>query len=541
MSRSGIFQSLRRLVQAAHLADSLRISSRESLDLLTDRVGQVRANGLHRRDFLRRSTAVIAVAVAGHSTSASAVSQRPSKKTSPSVGIVGGGLAGLIAARTLRRYGVNVTLYEGSSRIGGRVTSLRGLFPGQVAENGGELIDNLHKTMLGLAREFDLQLEDVNKPDGEVFYNFFGQSYSEAEVVDDFRRFVPTIKDDLRGLSKEVSAVSFTPGDRRQDLISLQDYLAGNNSGSTPAPPLLSEVLRVAYTIEYGREAFDQSSINLLHFIHADNRSTFKPFGIFSDERYHIVGGNDQIVSRLAAELSSMIETGRRLVRLARLTDGRLSLTFEGTPATTRVHDRVILAIPFTTLRHVDLHPSLALPPWKTTAINNFSLGDNSKQMLGFSGRPWTALGSNGASYADLDRLQCTWETNPANSTSRRAVLTSFSGGLLATMLNPAQPQQEAAAVLHALEQVYPGSAAAASTNAGQFVTSIAHWPSNPWVRGAYTCYRPGDFTSLAGLEGIPVGNLHFAGEHTDSFYSWQGFMEGACLSGFRAAAEVLA
>jgi monoamine oxidase len=30
-------------------------------------------------------------------------------------------------------------------------------------------------------------------------------------------------------------------------------------------------------------------------------------------------------------------------------------------------------------------------------------------------------------------------------------------------------------------------------------------------------------------------------GEHTDSFYSWQGYMEGACLSGLRTAGEVLA
>jgi monoamine oxidase len=32
------------------------------------------------------------------------------------------------------------------------------------------------------------------------------------------------------------------------------------------------------------------------------------------------------------------------------------------------------------------------------------------------------------------------------------------------------------------------------------------------------------------------VGNLFFAGEHTDSFCSWQGFMEGAALSGIAAA-----
>ena len=32
--------------------------------------------------------------------------------------------------------------------------------------------------------------------------------------------------------------------------------------------------------------------------------------------------------------------------------------------------------------------------------------------------------------------------------------------------------------------------------------------------------------------------NLFFAGEHTSSFYEWQGFMEGAALSGLRAANE---
>ena len=29
-----------------------------------------------------------------------------------------------------------------------------------------------------------------------------------------------------------------------------------------------------------------------------------------------------------------------------------------------------------------------------------------------------------------------------------------------------------------------------------------------------------------------------FAGDHTSSFYEWQGFMEGAVLSGLRAAGE---
>ena len=44
----------------------------------------------------------------------------------------------------------------------------------------------------------------------------------------------------------------------------------------------------------------------------------------------------------------------------------------------------------------------------------------------------------------------------------------------------------------------------------------------------------------MAGLEGLPVDNLYFAGEHANSFYDWQGFMEGAALSGLDVAAAIL-
>ena len=69
----------------------------------------------------------------------------------------------------------------------------------------------------------------------------------------------------------------------------------------------------------------------------------------------------------------------------------------------------------------------------------------------------------------------------------------------------------------------------------------LEHWPSNPLTKGSYTCYRPDQFTTMAGLEGVQVGNLFFAGEHTNSFYEWQGFMEGAALSGIAAAQSILA
>jgi monoamine oxidase len=50
----------------------------------------------------------------------------------------------------------------------------------------------------------------------------------------------------------------------------------------------------------------------------------------------------------------------------------------------------------------------------------------------------------------------------------------------------------------------------------------------------------PGRFTTMAGLEVLPVGNVFFAGEHANSFYDWQGFMEGAALSGIDVGAAIL-
>jgi monoamine oxidase len=160
--------------------------------------------------------------------------------------------------------------------------------------------------------------------------------------------------------------------------------------------------------------------------------------------------------------------------------------------------------------------------------------------MVGFSSRPWTALGSNGASYSDLPNHQTTWETNWTQARSTRAILTDYSGGARGARLNPAQVQAEAERFLGDLDSVYPGTQAAASRSGGQPLAHLEHWPTNPLTQGSYTCYLPGQFTSIAGIEAKPVGNLYFAGEHTNSFYEYQGFMEGAALSGIQAAADIL-
>ena len=530
MSRSDLFQRLNRYIEIALHCEQTGQTAQEALDEIahTEQVNR------ERRRILTGIGAGTIVAAAG-ALPGSMRAALAAPKVSGGVAIVGAGLAGLSCGYALAGKGVRAELFEASNRAGGRCFTLYNYFPGQVAERGGEFIDTGHVTMRGYANTFGLTLEAVTKEPGEVAYYFAGRHYSEAQVVDELRAFVPVMQADIKTLSSP-TAISHTEADRVLDYTTLKDYLSSRGAG-----PLIRAVLDVAYTIEYGLETSQQSCINLLMFIHADRRSKFRPFGVFSDERFHVVEGNDRIAQGLADRLPGQIAYEHKLVRARKFADGRIGLTFNNRGNTVETeHDAVVLTLPFSVLREVELDASLALPEWKRDAIDNLGYGTNSKMMLGFMARPWFQLyGSNGTSYSDLANHQNTWETNRIRSMSS-AILTDYSGGKRGAELDPRRLQTEVGRFLGDLDKVYPNISQYASRDKkNQVLAHLENWSLNPLTKGSYTCNRPGYFTTIAGNEARPVDNLYFAGEHTSSFYEWQGFMEGAALSGVRAAGEV--
>jgi monoamine oxidase len=537
VSRTRSLTNLGRAIRIARFCERHNISTSEGLERAAAWEAQAAARYAGRREFLANMGKLAAVGAIG-----SIAWQLPLAPAAPQPGpavkvaIVGAGLAGLACADELSRNGINATLYDASTRVGGRCFSLANFFPGQVAERGGEFIDNLHKTMLGYVTRFKLELEDVGKePPGEVFYFFDGQHVPESAVVDEFRDLVAAMRDDLRTVGQP-TADSHTDADALLDSTNLREYLETRRAGS-----IVSKAIEQAYIAEYGLEIDQQSCLSFLLFIHADRRSKFRPFGVFSDERYHVIGGNEQIIEGLRSRLAAQIQLGMKLIKARKNASGDIELTFNnGSKSFSTTYDAVVFAIPFSILREVELDASLGLPAWKRVAIDDLRYGTNAKMMVGFDGRPWLAQGSNGASYSDLPHHQTTWETNPRKATAQHAVLTDYSGGDRGASLKSQQVQMEAELFLSDLDDVYPGALAAASGATGNRRVHLEHWPSNPLVKGSYTCNHPGYFTSIADNEAKPVGNVHFAGEHTSSFYEFQGFMEGAALSGIRAAQEIL-
>jgi monoamine oxidase len=539
MARSKAFQDLLRAARIARYCDKHGLSTDKGIARLAHAADKQRMSKRTRREVL---------AGFGVTVAASLLPWRRAlaKRTvNVDVGIVGAGIAGLVCADTLRWAGVNAALYEARDRLGGRIWSLGGAFPGpiqfpgQVAERGGEFIDTTHLTMKAYAREFDLALEDVNKeylPGGDTFY-INGQRVPESVVVDEFRDLVGSIRPDLTELSAEVTAQDFTDFDRALDLTDLASYLEKKDAGE-----IISKVVDVAYTTEFGCEIAELSTLAFLFFIHIDKRSKFTPFGVFSDERYHVLGGNEQIPEMIADRLTGPIELESKLVAARKLSDGRIELTFDQSGSSFFVtHDAVVFALPFTMLREVELDASLDLPPEKLFAINNFRLGTNAKLNVGFNGRFWARLNTSAETWSDLPNHQLTWEVNPSMATDKHAVIVDYSGGRRGANLNPNQVQEETQLWLTDFNKVLPGALAAATRVGNRFLAHLQHWPSDPLIKGSYTCNQPGYFTTILGNEATPVGNVFFAGEHTDSFYEGQGFMEGGANSGIRAAEEVLA
>jgi len=521
MARTPLVDILRRgAAIAAHCA-----RSGEPLDEAIARERAARVDRARRR-FLRDSLGASAALALAACTPAAL---RMHDDAAEEVVIVGAGIAGLTCAWRLRQAGVRVALHEAQERIGGRMFSLREHFAdGQVCELGGELIDTGHARIRALAAELGLVLDDLAEDPTTAFGDLWfhgGRRYSEHDILREFAPLAAAIQRDADSLPDEQITWAAPGGAEALDRESMTQWLDRNGAAGW-----LRALIEVAYTTEMGLECAEQSALNFLTFIDPGT-DAFRIFGA-SDERYHVRGGNDRIPHALAAKLDDAISTGSVLEALRQEADGHYRLTFRRGAASNDVRARrVVLALPFTTLRDVQL--DLDLPPQKRRAIAELRYGTNAKLMIGFGERVWrTRHASAGATYSDLP-LQTTWETSRMQA-GNSGILTNFVGGRHGVEIGNGTPKQQADAAAQQLEAIWPGIAAArAGAREARF-----HWPTHAWTRGSYACFTPGQWTTIRGAIGEAVGHLHFAGEHCA--LDNQGFMEGGVETGEGVAQALL-
>jgi monoamine oxidase len=486
---------------------------------------------LSRRAFLRKASG-IGIAAAGTHLFPRFLSSAFASNA-PTVAVVGAGLAGLTCALRLAQAGVSVTVFEGSSAIGGRCKTLRGAFDdGQRVERGGELIDQSHTAIRNLINEVGLDTDNLlraEKNGTEPLYYFNGAPYTFAEATNDIKKIWQKLHKDLVQSGYPTLYNNFTPRGAQLDKLSVTDWIEQTVPGGMKSR--LGQLLDVAYNIEYGGESSEQSSLNLIYLLAYVGQGRLRIFGQ-SNEKYRIRGGNDWLPARLAAALGARIELGKQLVAVARTSSGRCQLTLKNDGATREViFDKVVLTVPFSVMRASVDFSQAGFDAVKITAINELGMGTNSKLHLQFASRHWETLGNNGETYSSRG-YQNTWDESRGQQ-GASGLLNNYTGGNIGASFDKGAPASRAAEFLEQIEPVLPGLKAKWNGKA------VIDYPTgNPWSRGSYSFWKVGQYTKFAGAEREQQGNCHFAGEHTS--IDFQGYLNGAVESGERAANEVL-
>ena len=450
-------------------------------------------------------------------------------RTQPKVVIVGAGMAGLNCAYQLKKANITAKIYEASTRSGGRMyTKSNVMAQGLTTEFGGEFIDSIHDDMISLCAEFGFTLLNTEAASETSLikdaYYFNNQFYSLQDVIAAFQPYASQIQSDIDALPDSITYNDYGNA-AIYDNQSISAYF-----DSIGMSGWIRKALEVAYLTEYGREVNDQSAINFLYLFSADTSAgAFDIFGD-SDERYKISGGNQQLTTALYNQVQNNVTLERKLVKIKQDGNG-YKLIFEKPNGNTETvnADFVVLAIPFTILRNVVF--DFALPAWKQNAIQNLGYGSNSKLMIGFNQRVWRNYNYSGYLFSD-GAIQTGWDNSQLQN-GNKGGYTVFQGGSAGNNLGSGTAQTQLNNFLPQLETLWHGCNAKYNGNVVRM-----HWPTYQYTMASYACYRPGQFTTIAGAEKKRVGNIFFAGEHCSLDY--QGYMNGAAETGRKAANKIV-
>lgn len=470
----------------------------------------------------------------------------------PQIAIVGAGIAGLNAALTLQDAGLSCEIYEASDRVGGRMHSDAITWAdGTVSEWCGEFIDGDHETLHQLIKRFDLKTVDLGhvRPNRAQSVLYFKNHYYGAEAFTaDFQALAPILEQQIQEAGFPITYAHYTEMGYKLDHMSVYQWIEQYVQGGHEAP--IGRFLDTACTGFFGLDTHEQSALNLVYMFgepEPPQQQLVSTTPSPTRGSSKILGGNEQLPLAIARSLPlGGIHLRHRLVALERKSDTLLTLTFVTPDGPLEMHcERVILTLPFSTLRHVDYHLA-GFDSLKQTAIQELGYGTISKLFMQFDQPYWYSDGpwphpNNGFIITDLN-IQTLWDVS-IGQTAPGAVLVNYTSGYRGAAYEPPTAyattddgeiiQHYAHTCLQQLERVFPGISAHYTGRA-----SLSYPTADPSLLGSYSCWRVGQCTQFGGYEGVRQGPIHFAGEHCS--VEFQGFMEGGAREGARAAREIL-
>uniref|UniRef100_A0A8C5LAQ1 Amine oxidase n=2 Tax=Jaculus jaculus TaxID=51337 RepID=A0A8C5LAQ1_JACJA len=449
--------------------------------------------------------------------------------------VVGAGMAGLTAAKTLQDAGHQVTILEASDHIGGRVVTFRNEEEGWYCELGPMRIPKSHRLAHTYVKKLGLKLNKFIQHDNNTWYLVNGRHYRAWEVKANPELLGYLVNPAEKGKSAEyLFHGSIAKLKQSMKTFNCSHLLSLYDSYSTKA-----------YLLKEGR--LSRGAIKMIGDVMNENAGYYKSLleslrtvSIFSkpDDFSEITGGFDQLPKALSdllkpgtIQLSSKVETVVRdgpevqvLYRSGGPTSELLNLTA----------DYVIISASAKATRLITFQPPLS--PEKTHALRSVHYTSATKVVLTCNEPFWERDGiRGGVSVTDRPSRYIHYPSHsfPNGKSALLASYTVDDDSLFLTSMRPNQVVDivlDDVAAVHRipkeeLRRMCPSS-------------KVKHWSLDPLTIGAFAEFTPYQFTDYSKQLFQPEGCIHFAGEHTCLPHAW---IDTAIKSGIRAARNIQA
>lgn len=420
--------------------------------------------------------------------------------------VIGAGLSGLTAARTLVGEGLEVLVLEARDRPGGRTLALE--VDGVTVDLGGEWVDEAHLEMRNLVGGLGLKLIR-RAPETETPRWFVEDRLSDDMPLDGndsqvYQRMYEALSDMASDVDTE------TPWQRAplEDDLSVATWLRDAGMSAAGIHAVDTVVSTCGSTVPLDRMSFYSYAVKVA------TRG-----GPDKGNEYRVEGGAGHVAKSIANELGERVKRSSP-VTVVRQYPEEVEVQWVGEEGTEAARARrVILAVPFTCYPSIRFEP---YPPIDVRRTMSAALYGVARKIAFIFDSPVEAP----FTVTDTPLGYC-WTSQPHGAA--RGILSFVGGNPLVGELDRT-PEERKHRALQFLERIY---------EVPEPVAVIEQvWPLEYWTRGSYMIQGPGDMADFGSVLGSSFGKVHMAG--AEGFAAAPSFMNSAVKSGLRASQQVM-